>query len=127
MPRTRALPLLAAAVLPALLVACGGTGSTEADGTEVQVTSTDTACDVSTTTVPAGTVTFVVGNEGGAATEFYVLSSDGESVVAEVEDIGPDLSRELTVDLAAGAYVTRCKPGMTGDGIDGELTVDATG
>jgi iron uptake system component EfeO len=118
------LPVLAMLAVPVLLGGCGGSDPQEPSGTTVDVTSSDTACDVSTTTVPAGSVTFVVENTGGSATEFYVLRSDGESVVSEVEDIGPGLSRELTVDLTEGDYVTRCKPGMSGDGLDGELTVE---
>ena len=47
-----------------------------------------------------------------------------QSIVGEVENIGPGLTRELSVTVASGAYVTACKPGMTGAGIRADFTVD---
>ena len=43
--------------------------------------------------------------------------------MAEVENVGPSITRALTVDAPAGTYVTACKPGMTGEGIRGDFTV----
>ena len=43
--------------------------------------------------------------------------------MGEVENIGPGVSRELHVELAAGTYQTACKPGMSGQGIRGAFTV----
>lgn len=101
--------------------ASGGSGGT-ADGS-ISVTSTDTACKLSATEVKAGKVTFNVKNEGSKVTEFYVLGSDGLRIISEVENIGPNLSRDLTVELPEGSYKTACKPGMVGDGIKGDLKV----
>ena len=56
-------------------------------------------------------------------TEFYLLGEDGLRIVAEVENIGPSLNRELTVNAPAGSYVTACKPGMKGEGIRADFTV----
>ena len=42
---------------------------------------------------------------------------------AEVENIGPGLTRDLVVDAPAGTYVTACKPGMIGEGIRADFTV----
>ena len=56
-------------------------------------------------------------------TEFYLLGEDGLRIVAEVENIGPNLNRELTVNAPAGSYVTACKPGMKGEGIRADFTV----
>ena len=53
------------------------------------VSSTDSACDVSATEAPAGTLTFDVTNAGTQVTEFYLLGEDGLRIVAEVENIGP--------------------------------------
>jgi iron uptake system component EfeO len=44
-------------------------------------------------------------------------------VVAEVENIGPGISRDMSADLAPGTYEVACKPGQTGDGIRAPLTV----
>jgi iron uptake system component EfeO len=52
----------------------------------------------------------------------HQIDDDG-GVLGEVENIGPGTSREMAVRLSAGRYVTACKPGMTGDGIRGELVV----
>lgn len=101
--------------------ASGGSGGT-ADGS-ISVTSTDTECKLSATEVKAGKVTFKVKNEGAKVTEFYVLGSDGLRIISEVENIGPNLSRDLTVELPEGSYKTACKPGMVGDGIKGDLKV----
>jgi iron uptake system component EfeO len=96
--------------------ASGGTGT-------IAVDSSATACTLSATTAPAGTITFQVRNTGDEATEFYLLAEDGVRVVGEVEDIGPGLTRELVVQAEPGTFVTACKPGMTGDGIRGSFTV----
>ena len=129
--RTLALAT-AAAVL--VLGACGdadegdgsdGTAAAGSAGTVITVTSTDDACDLSTTSAPAGKLAFEVTNEGSRPTEFY-LYSDGEDIVGEVEDVGPGLTRTLTIDdVVEGDYVTACKPGMTGDGIRADFAVTA--
>ncbi len=115
-----ALPLAAGLLLTGCVAQ--GDGST---GTTVTVGSTADACTLSAVEAPAGRVTFEVTNSGTSVTEFYVLGADGTSIVAEVENIGPGLSRELVTSLDAGDYVTACKPGQTGDGIRGDFTVTA--
>jgi iron uptake system component EfeO len=106
-----------------LLSGCVSQGS-DAESTAVTVESTADACTLSAARAPAGTVTFEVANAGSAVTEFYVYEADGSSVVAEVENIGPGVSRTLVVRLDAGTYVTACKPGQTGEGIRAGFTVD---
>jgi len=124
-------PLLIAGLLlsaPAL-VACGTEstgGGGDGDGSDARaltVTSSDDACEVSASEAPAGTLTFDVANTGSQVTEFYLLGEDGLQIVAEVENIGPNLDRELTVNAPAGSYVTACKPGMKGEGIRADFTV----
>ena len=100
----------------------GGDGS-GGDARTVAVTSTDDECEVSAAEAPAGTLTFDVTNDGSQVTEFYLLGEDGLRIVAEVENIGPQLSRQLVVNAPAGTYVTACKPGMKGDGIRADFTV----
>ncbi|MXG88130.1 iron uptake system protein EfeO [Nocardioides flavescens] len=130
--RTTLLPIALAVALP-FLAACTenaepsaagtGGGSGGGDPRAVTVESTDDACDVSTTEVPAGTLTFDVTNSGSQVTEFYLLDEDGLRIVSEVENIGPGLSREMTVSAPAGSYLTACKPGMQGEGIRADFTV----
>ena len=62
-------------------------------------------------------------NEGDQVTEVYVYG-DGDSIVAEKEDITPGSSVDFTAELEAGSYQVACKPGQTGDGIRADLTVE---
>lgn len=113
--------------VPALAACTENTDGASADGggdsRSLTVNSSADACEVSATEAPAGTLTFAVTNTGDEVTEFYLLGEDGLRIVAEVENIGPNLDRSLTVNAPAGEYVTACKPGMTGDGIRAPFTV----
>jgi iron uptake system component EfeO len=103
----------------------GGSGDAK-DPRALSVESTDGECNVSAAEAPAGTLTFDVTNTGSQVTEFYLLAEDGLRIVSEVENIGPNLNREMTVNAPAGAYFTACKPGMKGDGIRADFTVTAS-
>jgi iron uptake system component EfeO len=93
------------------------------DSRTVSVTSTDDGCELSSAEAPSGTLTFDVTNDGSKVTEFYLLGEDGQRIVGEVENIGPQLSRQLVVSAPEGDYVAACKPGMEGDGIRADFTV----
>lgn len=86
-------------------VASSASGSAASDGV-INVSASDTACKLSVTTAKAGKVTFKVKNEDTKVNEFYVLGSDGLRIISEVENIGPNLSRDLTVELSEGSYKT---------------------
>ncbi|GAW51300.1 MULTISPECIES: iron uptake system protein EfeO [unclassified Nocardioides] len=121
-------PLIVALLLATPLVAActenaPAGGGDAGDARTVSVTSTDDGCDVSTAEAPSGTLTFDVTNAGSQVTEFYLLGEDGLRIVAEVENVGPQLSRQLVVNAPAGSYFTACKPGMKGDGIRADFTV----
>ncbi len=92
----------------------------------MSVESTDDSCNVSAAEAPAGTLTFDVTNTGSQVTEFYLLGEDGLRIVSEVENIGPNLNREMTVNAPVGSYFTACKPGMKGEGIRADFTVTAS-
>ncbi len=120
------LPLLAAALILAapVLAACTETSSSDAsDERTLTVSSTDEECTLSADEAPAGTLTFDVTNDGSRVTEFYLLAEDGQRIAGEVENIGPNLTRQLVVDVPAGSYVAACKPGMKGKGIRADFTV----
>ncbi|MFE5835765.1 iron uptake system protein EfeO [Arthrobacter sp. NPDC056493] len=120
----------ATAVLPLALASCTENASANASGTTggpIQVTSTDSGCKVSATEAPSGNLTFAVKNDGAEVTEFYVLAEDGLRIVAEVENIGPGITRNLVLTAPAGMYTTACKPGMKGDGIRADFTVKDSG
>ena len=71
----------------------GGKGQTT-----IEVTDTGSECTLSATEAPSGNIVFSVTNEGSEITEFYLLAEDGKSIIGEVENIGPGLSRDRTVD-----------------------------
>lgn len=76
----------------------------------------------STLTVAAGSVRFVVTNNGNDEHEFEIFK--GEQVVDEIEGLVPGLTKELPVTLAAGEYMFMCK--LSGHdllGMKGTLTV----
>ncbi len=119
--------LLGAAATIAVLTGCvpnAGVGATAT--TVIAVESTDDGCTPETNSAASGTVTFRVGNAGTRVTEFYVLGEDELSIVAEVENIAPGASRDLTVLAQPGEYFTVCKPGMVGEGI-GQAPFTVTG
>jgi iron uptake system component EfeO len=121
-----ALPALAACTENTDNGGGGGDSAAAGDGRSLTVNSSADACELSATEAPAGTLTFDVTNTGDQVTEFYLLGEDGLRIVAEVENVGPSISRKLTVNAPAGEYVTACKPGMTGDGIRDAFTVTAS-
>jgi iron uptake system component EfeO len=99
--------------------------SAAGSGGPITVKASDSACEVATNQIEAGTHVFAVSNSGSKVTEFYVYAA-GDRVMGEVENITPGLSRELRVELPAGTYQTACKPGMVGTGIRNELTVSGS-
>ena len=89
----------------------------------VSVQAGDAMCELSTTRVPAGRLTFTVTNTGATDTTF-VLSDAADRPVGTVTDIPPGTTRQLVVAVpAAGAYTTACRPGQAGDGIRAPFTV----
>jgi len=125
------LPLIAAvlAAVPALAACTQNTTATTAteDDRTITVSSTDDACEVSSTKAPSGKLTFDVTNDGSQVTEFYLYTGDGKRILGEVENIGPNLTRQLVVNAPAGSYLTACKPGMKGTGIRADFTVTDSG
>jgi uncharacterized cupredoxin-like copper-binding protein len=105
--------------------ACTAESSVE-DEASVATTLTDSSVSVSTSSAPAGTITFDVRNDGTTTHELYVFrtdlaadalpieddkvseDTDGVEFIAEVEDIAPGTAKPLTVDLTAGTYVVLC-------------------
>ncbi|MCW2842365.1 MAG: Efem/EfeO family lipoprotein precursor [Nocardioides sp.] len=121
-------PLLLALVVaaPALAACTENTTADKGDPRSISVTSTESGCEVSSVEAPAGTLKFDVSNDGSKVTEFYLLGEDGLRIVGEVENIGPNLDRQLVVNAPAGSYLTACKPGMKGEGIRAAFTVTAS-
>jgi iron uptake system component EfeO len=121
--------LTAGAAAALLLTACGdkATGDKTGDAAtgKITVAATDTECKVERNTAGAGAVTFAITNKGSKINEFYVYAT-GDRIMGEIENIAPGLSRELIVELPAGAYETACKPGMIGKGIRNAFQVSGS-
>ena len=89
----------------------------------ITVKAADTSCEISTTSAPAGKISFSISNTGTKITEFYLYGT-GDRIMGEVENIGPGLTSQLIVEVPdGGTYTTACKPGMVGDGIRAPFTV----
>ncbi len=119
-PRPVVLAVAASALLS--MSAC----STEAADATVGVTGTDDACMIAQDIVDAGKVGFEFTNESSKVNELYVLKANGDTL-GEVENVTTGTSRTLTVDLVAGDYLVRCKPGQTGEGFESAFTVTGEG
>ncbi len=100
--------------------------STESADSTVEVTGTDDACVIAQDVVEAGKVGFEFTNESSKVNELYVLKANGDTL-GEVENVTTGTSRTLTVDLVAGDYLVRCKPGQSGDGFESAFTVTGDG
>ncbi|MET0903045.1 MAG: iron uptake system protein EfeO [Acidimicrobiales bacterium] len=120
------LPVALLLAVPVLAACTENADPKEGDPRSIAVSSTDDACDLSAEEAPAGTIRFDVTNAGSDVTEFYLLGEDGLRIVGEVENIGPNLDRQLVVAAPEGNYVTACKPGMKGQGIRSDFTVTAS-
>lgn len=114
--------LVLAGPVALLLTGCVANGPADGDQTLTVESSAD-ACTLSANHAPSGTLTFSVTNTGDQVTEFYLLAADGLRIIAEVENIAPGLTRDLVAQVSAGEYLTACKPGMAGDGIQAAFTV----
>lgn len=115
-------------VLPVSALAATACTASGSDGdVTVAVSSTDDSCVVAQASAPAGSVVFSVTNDGSQETEFYVYEDDGTTIVAEVENVGPGLTRDLVAQLEPGTYVTSCDPGMNGDDIRADFVATNAG
>ncbi len=121
--RLRSGAVGAASVATVLLLSACSTGSADASTT---VTGTNDACTIATDELEAGRIDFEFTNNADDISELYVLRADGD-VVSEVENVTTGTTRTLTVDLVAGEYQVRCKPGQTGSGISSAFTVTGEG
>lgn len=130
---TRRLLLTVPVVTVLALTGCSSSGSgdggsaaaqpAESAATTITVTSTDNACTLSSDSSAPGPLTFSVRNDGSDVTEFYLYQTDGTTIVGEVEDVTPGLTRDLSIDATEGAYIAACKPSSGSEGIRVAFTV----
>jgi len=139
--RMAPVTLMIAAAATLGLVGCGDDDDDGGAAGTIDATLKDFEIELSDSSVSAGEVTFEVKNEGPSVHEFVVfetdlkpdkLPTDDNGDVAEgddlepvdgIEDIEPDATPSLTVDLAAGHYVVACNvPGHYRQGMHTEFT-----
>jgi iron uptake system component EfeO len=116
------LGLAATAALVTSLAAC----SQESGSGGITLAADESQCMPEKTSLESGVTTFEVKNTGSKVTELYVLRQNG-STVAERENILPGTNVKLTVELPAGEYTVRCRPGDIGEGIKTAITVTGSG
>lgn len=124
----RPLALTAVLSTSVLLISTGCSGITQSnekvEGVKViDVESNNTDCKLSQTEHESGRIAFRIKNTGDKVTEFYYYAEDGQQIMAEIENIGPGLSRDLVLQANPGTYITACKPGMVGQGIRSDFKV----
>ncbi|KOG38817.1 iron uptake system protein EfeO [Streptomyces decoyicus] len=126
--RSSAVAALAAATAVTAVAGCAAKNDGKGGGGKgaIEVTATDSSCELSAKEFPAGHVRFAVQNKGSKVTEVYVYAP-GDRIVTERENIGPGTSAEITAEIKAGSYEVACKPGMKGKGIRQKVTAGGKG
>ncbi|MFE1775213.1 iron uptake system protein EfeO [Streptomyces sp. NPDC059008] len=121
--RPSAVAAIAAVAAVTAVAGCAAKSDGKAGGGKgtIEVTATDSSCELSAKEFPAGHVRFAVQNKGSKVTEVYVYAP-GDRIVTERENIGPGTSTEITAEIKPGSYEIACKPGMKGDGIRQKVT-----
>ncbi|MFI9173165.1 iron uptake system protein EfeO [Streptomyces lincolnensis] len=122
--RLTAITATAAVAALTALTGCTEKSSGGSGDRVIDVTATDSKCEVSKKEFPAGHVELAIENKGSKVTEVYILFPD-DRIVTERENIGPGTKQKVTAEVKAGDYTIACKPGMKGDGI--RQAVKATG
>lgn len=126
----KTLAVTAAALLAVALSACGGstpddtepTGAPPAgDATVVTVSATEYAYDMSTTTIPAGAVSFELTNDGMMSHDLVLEGGPGGGT----DIIGSGETATLNVTLEPGTYTLYCSVGNhRAQGMEIEITVE---
>jgi uncharacterized cupredoxin-like copper-binding protein len=113
------------AITAVLAVGCSSAAATPAQGGTVNATLTDMKISLDRTSVPAGTITFVVKNTGAIEHELVVLQTntaqdkigmdmdeegkmDETGNVGETGDMNIGETKTFTITLPAGHYVLMC-------------------
>jgi uncharacterized cupredoxin-like copper-binding protein len=126
---TSVLRLLVVTFLAALLAACSSnqpgsvaSGDKVARSSTINVVSEDLQFSLDSTQVSAGTVTFVVKNEGDMPHDFAMDVNGEEHKTAMIH---PGETETLIVDLRPGTYSYKCTvPGHALLGMRGTITVN---
>ena len=125
----KTLAIAFAAMFAIVMTACGGstpedtepTGAPPADATVVTVSATEYAFELSTTTIPAGAVSFELTNNGSMSHDLVLEGGPGGGT----EVIGSGQTATLNVTLEPGTYTLYCSVGNhRAQGMEIEITVE---
>lgn len=115
--RPRKMFLLTSAALLAL-GACGddsdqqqssdATDPESGGGQHINVSFKGNNCEIATTKLPGGEVTFDVQNDGSSVVKGFQLLSKNETVLGEVQNLALGEMDSFTVELEGGEYLGRC-------------------
>jgi iron uptake system component EfeO len=121
-PRLIGVTAAAAALLTACSSASSGSGAAPSPGAESTAPSTSrvanvtvtaaSGCQISSTSLPAGPLTFTVANKDATAVSEVELQS-GERIVGEKENLPPGFSGSFSVNIDAGRYTLYCPGAQT--------------
>jgi plastocyanin len=122
------LSLLGIAILAVLLAACSGGSQNSGEGsgnsTTINVEAIDFSFSLDASQAEAGTITFVVQNNGSMHHDFAIRGNGMEEKTPTIDSGG---SATLTVDLEPGTYTYVCTiPGHEQLGMSGTFTVTQT-
>jgi iron uptake system component EfeO len=81
-----------------------------------------TACGSGWTHPHAGTQVLALRNDGATAADVRLTDPRTGAVFAEVEGLGPGVTRRIRLDLGGGAYAFRCGDDGGGDPVTGPVT-----
>ncbi len=136
----RALAILGAVTLVVTACSSGASQAPAGPTSAISATLTEWKMDLGGATGKAGSITFTVSNKGANTHEFVIVATDTKAdslpvaddlvdesaftPIDEIEDIEPDTSPTLTVDLAPGHYVILCNvESHYGKGMHADLEV----
>lgn len=81
---------------------------------DLQVTATDTACQLNASTLVAGKVTVTATSTAAGETEVYLYGQENgafSKIMGEVEGLTSGLTKSFTADVPAGPYEVKCETG----------------
>jgi uncharacterized cupredoxin-like copper-binding protein len=111
-------------VTPTTAADQGGSSSGSGAAQEVKATLNEWSVSLNADQVSAGTVKFIVSNEGQNSHDLVVMDSSGTEIGATPSFKKDDGAKELVVDLKPGTYTIVCNlPGHTEKGMKTTLNV----